>query len=286
MSRKNNKLSLIFSFLIFFIGASIFFYPTISDLWNKHVNNQLEVKYSEKISKENTVEKDRILNKAIEYNKHNLVNMVKDVFGNNEYSKDNLYYSLLNPNNDGVMGILEIPKINQKLIIWHGVGKKALENGCGHIEGTSLPVGGEGTHAVLASHSGFTNARLFTDLDKLKEDDLFYIQVLDKKLEYKVDKISVVLPSDLSQLAIEKGEDLVTLVTCTPYGVNSHRLLVRGKRVNHFNDYKEIKNRDIDINNSNKNKKTYSYILLILVSLIAIIIVKKIVINKSKKRKE
>ncbi|RQN15725.1 class C sortase, partial [Clostridium perfringens] len=139
---------------------------------------------------------------------------------------------------------------------------------------------------VLASHSGFTNARLFTDLDKLKEDDLFYIQVLDKKLEYKVDKISVVLPSDLSQLSIEKGEDLVTLVTCTPYGVNSHRLLVRGKRMNHFNNSKEIKNRDIDINNSNKNKKTYSYILLILVSLIAIIIVKKIVINKSKKRKE
>lgn len=183
MSKKNNKLSLIFSFLIFFIGASIFFYPTISDLWNKHVNNQLEVKYSDKISKENTVEKDRILNKAIEYNKQHLVNMVKDVFSNNEYSKDNVYYSLLNPNNDGVMGILEIPKINQKLIIWHGVGKEALENGCGHIEGTSLPVGGEGTHAVLASHSGFTNARLFTDLDKLKEDDLFYIQVLDKKLE-------------------------------------------------------------------------------------------------------
>ncbi|MDU4133624.1 MAG: class C sortase, partial [Clostridium perfringens] len=104
MSKKNNKLSLIFSFLIFFIGASIFFYPTISDLWNKHVNNQLEVKYSEKISKENTIEKDRILNKAIEYNKQHLVNMVKDLFSNNEYSKDNLYYSLLNPNNDGVMG--------------------------------------------------------------------------------------------------------------------------------------------------------------------------------------
>ncbi|EOU1752923.1 class C sortase [Clostridium perfringens] len=280
MSKKNNKLSLIFSFLIFFIGASIFFYTTISDLWNKHVNNQLEVKYSEKISKENTVEKDRILNKAIEYNKQHLVNMVKDVFSNNEYSKDNLYYSLLNPNNDGVMGILEIPKINQKLIIWHGVGKEALENGCGHIEGTSIPVGGEGTHAVLASHSGFTNARLFTDLDKLKEDDLFYIQVLDKKLEYKVDKISVVLPSDLSQLAIEKGEDLVTLVTCTPYGVNSHRLLVRGKRVNHSNDYRQIKNSYID--NSNKNKKTYISIVLIAIILIVIITIKKIVRNKSK----
>lgn len=280
MSKKINKLSLIFSFLIFFIGASIFFYPTISDLWNKHINNQLAVKYSEKMSKENTFEKDKILNKAIEYNNQHLVNTVKDVFSNNEYSKDNEYYSLLNPNNDGVMGILEIPKINQKLIIWHGVGKEALENGCGHIEGTSLPIGGDGTHAVLASHSGFTNARLFTDLDKLKEDDLFYIQVLDKKLEYKVDKISVVLPSDLSQLAIEKGEDLVTLVTCTPYGVNSHRLLVRGKRVNHFNDSKQRKNSDID--NFNKNKKTYISIILIAISLILIITIKKIVINKSK----
>ena len=249
-------------------------------MWNKHVNNQLEVKYSEKISKENTVEKDRILNKAIEYNKQHLVNMVKDVFSNNEYSKDNVYYSLLNPNNDGVMGVLEIPKINQKLIIWHGVGKEALENGCGHIEGTSLPVGGEGTHAVLASHSGFTNARLFTDLDKLKKKDLFYIKVLDKKLEYEVDKISVVLPSDLSQLAIEKGEDFVTLVTCTPYGVNSHRLLVRGKRVNHSNDYKQIKNSYID--NFNKNKKTYISIVLIAIILIVIITIKKIVRNKSK----
>ena len=164
--------------------------------------------------------------------------MVKDVFSNNEYSKDNVYYSLLNPNNDGVMGILEIPKINQKLIIWHGVGKEALENGCGHIK------------------------------------------VLDKKLEYEVDKISVVLPSDLSQLAIEKGEDLVTLVTCTPYGVNSHRLLVRGKRVNHSNDYRQIKNSYID--NSNKNKKTYISIVLIAIILIVIITIKKIVRNKSK----
>lgn len=235
MSKKNNKLTLIFSFLIFFIGAGIFFYPSISDLWNKHTNNQLEEEYNEKISKENKSEKDKMLNEAIEYNKHHLVNVVKDVFNNNEYSKNNAYYSLLNPNNDGIMGILEIPKIHQKLPIYHGVGKKALKSGCGHIEGTSLPVGGAGTHAVLASHSGFTNARLFTDLNKLKKGDLFYIQVLNKRLEYEVDKISVVLPSDTSQLAIEKGKDLVTLVTCTPYGVNSHRLLVRGKRIKDFN---------------------------------------------------
>ena len=134
------------------------------------------------------------------------------------------------------MGYLEIPKINVRLAIYHGIGPNALENGCGHIEGTSLPIGGESTHSVISAHRGLPSAKLFTDLDQMEVGDIFYINVLDETLAYKVDQILIVLPEETESLAIEEGKDLVTLVTCTPYGVNSHRLLVRGERTEYVTE--------------------------------------------------
>ena len=142
-----------------------------------------------------------------------------------------MLFRSLNPTNDNVMGYIEIPKINVRLAIYHGIGEDVLSKGVGHVEGTSLPIGGIGTHTVLSGHRGLPSAKLFTDLDQMKEGDLIYLHVLDKTMAYKVDKIDTVLPEDTSGLAIEPDSDLITLITCTPYGVNSHRLLVRGRRI-------------------------------------------------------
>lgn len=145
--------------------------------------------------------------------------------------QDGAYQELLNIDGYGMMGYLEIPKIGVTLPIYHGTGEKELTAGAGHLEGSSLPAGGAGTHTVLSSHSGYPAAKLFTDLDKLEIGDTFTLYILDRTLTYKVDRIETVIPSDTSLLAIEEGKDYVTLFTCTPYGVNSHRLLVRGVRV-------------------------------------------------------
>ncbi len=149
------------------------------------------------------------------------------------------YDTLLDPNGNGLMGSIEIPKLNLKLAIYHGLGTEALENGVGHVEGTSLPIGGEGTHAVLAGHRGLPSARLFTDLDQMQIGDTFLIHVLDQTLAYKVDQIKTVLPEETEDLAIVPGEDHVTLITCTPYGVNTHRLLVRGVRTEYTEKIQE-----------------------------------------------
>jgi len=145
------------------------------------------------------------------------------------------YESLFNVNGDGVMGHVRIPKIDVKLPIYHGTSSETLKKGAGHLQNTSLPTGGIATHAVLSSHTGFPTATLFTDLDKLEEGDLFFLEILDKTLAYRVDQVKVVVPSDISDLYVDQEQDYVTLVTCTPYGVNSHRLLIRGVRT----DYKE-----------------------------------------------
>lgn len=145
------------------------------------------------------------------------------------------YSTLLCMTEDGVMGFIEIPSIDLSLPIYHGTSEQVLEMGAGHLQGTSLPIGGESTHTVLTGHTGLSNAKLFTDLTELNEDDIFFLKVMGKKLAYKVDQIKVVLPGELSDLCVEEGKDYCTLITCTPYGVNTHRLLVRGERT----DYQE-----------------------------------------------
>lgn len=160
---------------------------------------------------------------------------LKDPFaaGESEYEAGD-YDSLLCMTDDGVMGFIEIPSVGLSLPIYHGTSEQVLEMGAGHLQGTSLPVGGESTHAVLTGHSGLSNAKLFTDLTEMKETDIFFLNVMGEKLAYKVDQIKVVLPDELSDLYIENGKDYCTLITCTPYGVNTHRLLVRGKRTEYL----------------------------------------------------
>ncbi|MBE5998657.1 MAG: class C sortase [Lachnospiraceae bacterium] len=217
---------------LFAISGGILLYPTASAAWNGFVAGQRITAYEEAASEMEQNRRERILEDARAYNRQHLFNTIADAFdGDGSYIRTHPYDSLLDPGGDGVMGYLEIPKIQQDLVIFHGTGTTALERGVGHVEGTSLPVGGESTHAVLAGHRGLQQARLFTDLDLLAEGDKFFLHVLGDVYAYEIDRISVVLPEETQLLDIADGEDLVTLVTCTPYGINTHRLLVRGYRI-------------------------------------------------------
>lgn len=237
-SRKRKIVNVIV-ILAFLIGCGILLYPTLSNLWNKYRNNQLITQYSRTVTNLSQNAYDKILVDAEAYNQQHTQNEISDVFSENgDYVLSHPYDTLLNPNNDEIMGYVEIPKISVKLAIYHGVGEKALEEGCGHIEGTSLPIGGEDTHAVLAAHRGLPSAKLFTDLDQLKIGDVFYIHILDNTLAYKVNQVLVVNPDETEALAIENGKDYVTLLTCTPYGVNTQRLLVRGERTEYTEEEK------------------------------------------------
>lgn len=212
-------------------GAGVFLYPTISDMWNQYRNAQLVSKYEEAVTELSDNDYDRLWKEAKEYNAEHPVNAIVDAFEEEDtYELSHPYDMVLDPNGDGLMGSIEIPKIKARLAIYHGLSKTVLEKGVGHVEGTSLPIGGKSTHAVLAAHRGLPNAKLFTDLDQMEKGDIFILHILGKHLAYKVDQIKTVLPDETSDLDIIEGEDHVTLITCTPYGVNTHRLLVRGVR--------------------------------------------------------
>ncbi|MST52540.1 class C sortase [Hornefia butyriciproducens] len=229
--KKNTKGSLILIVLLFVLGIGVLLYPTISDLWNSHRSNQLVTVYQSKVDHIPETRIREELRKARSYNRQHTSNVVADAFTKDKYMIEHPYDDLLNPTDNGVMGYLEIPRIQQKLAIFHGTSAKVLEKGVGHVKGTSLPIGGKGTHAVLAAHRGLPSAKLFSDLDKMEVGDKFYLTVLNRHLAYQVDQIRVVSPKNMEELAIQKGRDYVTLLTCTPYGVNTHRLLVRGHRV-------------------------------------------------------
>jgi len=221
--------------LFFLIGAGILLYPTASDQWNRYRNRQLVTAYSQAVEALSEDTCEEIWRTAREYNKAHKVNIISDVF-EEDYTLSHPYDTILNPNGDEIMGSLEIPKIGVTLAIYHGVGADVLEQGCGHVEGTSLPIGGEGAHAVLAAHRGLPTAELFTDLDQMETGNLFYLHVMGETLAYEVDQIETVLPEETGYLAIEEGKDYVTLLTCTPYGVNTHRLLVRGIRTEYHGE--------------------------------------------------
>lgn len=249
MAAKRKKKGLswlgnIFLLLFFLTGVGILFYPTISDLWNNYRNQQLISTYDQVIRDIPKEDYSAIWQEAREYNEQHRVNSIMDAFDEelNDYVMSHPYDDLLNPMGNEIMGYIEIPKINVKLAIYHGVGTDALENGCGHIEGTSLPIGGVGNHTVLSAHRGLPSAKLFTDLDQLEEGDLFFLNILGEKLAYQVDQIKEVFPEETKDLAIENDKDLCTLITCTPYGVNTHRLLVRGIRTEYTEeDVREVK---------------------------------------------
>lgn len=213
------------------IGVGFAGYPLISNyLMSLNLNSEVQT-YLNAAAKVEKEQRELETERAIEYNKSLLGNIkIGDPFGE-EIKADDDYYDLLNLSGTSVMACLEIPAIDINYPVYHGTSDEVLGKGIGHMRGTSLPIGGESTHAVLTGHSGYSSAKLFTDLDQLTEGDLFYIHTLDQTLAYEVDQIKVVLPTDNSELKIEPKKDYVTLVTCTPYGVNSHRLLVRGTRV-------------------------------------------------------
>lgn len=232
------KLSTILFGLMFLVGFGILIYPTVSDQWNTYRQNRLISSYEtvvEDLTQEDFTaewEKARQFNDTIKQN-----DLYSDVFGEDNGELENTdYWKILNIAKDGVMGYLSIPKINIKIAIYHGTGDEVLQTGIGHMNGTKLPIGGESTHSVLAAHRGLPSARLFTDIDQLRKGDMFYIHVLDETLAYQVNEIcDMVDKDDMDTLGeamkIDEGEDEVTLFTCTPYGVNSHRLLVQGTRV-------------------------------------------------------
>ena len=221
--------------IIFLAGLSLLLYPFVANQWNNYRQKQLISGYEQVVSDKEAAEVidyDAERKKAEDYNEALLPCVLPDSFALAESSGvDPVYMNTLNIAGDEMMGSVEIPKINIKIPIYHTTEEDVLNKGAGHLEGSSLPVGGANTHAVISAHRGLPSASLFTDLDQLKEGDHFLLHVLDETLCYEVDKISVVKPEDTSALAVEDGQDLVTLLTCTPYGVNTERLLVRGHRV-------------------------------------------------------
>ena len=261
--------------LLFLVGLGIMIYPTVSNQWNTYRQNKLISNY-EKIVDDMSDEdfsqewqNAQAFNETISGN-----NVFADVFGEKSKDSENSEYNrVLNMNNDGIMGYISIPEINIKLAIYHGTSDDVLQTGVGHINGSKLPIGGESTHCVLAAHRGLPSAELFTDIDQLQTGDKFYLHILDKVLAYEVDQIKTVLPS--------QTDDYVSLFTCTPYGVNSHRLIVRGHRVE-YNGEEDVK-QSVGGRMLESIKNYYMLILVLGLSItILVIIIMRYVFNKKK----
>jgi len=220
-------LSTIILVIVLIVGVMILLYPTVSDYWNSFHQSRAIASYLEQIENIDPVDYEKEWARAEQYNRALTSRPNRFMLSEEEYAE---YETMLNLTGSGIIGYIEIPKINCSLPIYHGTDEAVLQIAVGHIEGSSLPTGGAGTHTVLSGHRGLPSARLFTDLDQIEEDDLFVIRVLDRVMTYMVDQILIVLPEEMDGLAIDPREDYCTLVTCTPYGINSHRLLVRGKR--------------------------------------------------------
>ena len=240
-------------FLLFGIALALMMYPFIANYLFEHKTDSVVNSVQQTVKKMDDSEQKAAIEDAVQYNE-SLVNghvVLTDPFieEKTEEEKDQ-YESLLNLTGDGVMGTVEIPSINVSLPIYHGTSDSILKKGAGHLQGTSLPVGGESTHTVITGHTGLSNAKLFTDLTEMEKGDIFFLEVMGEKLAYQVDQITVVLPTEMDDLKIVPGKDYCTLLTCTPYGVNTHRLLVRGERT----DYQEA----VEKAAAEKPKKTES----------------------------
>lgn len=229
--KKRIRIKYVGFFLLFLVGLSILLYPSVSSAWNRYRANKLITEYSSSVAADTGQNQiDAMWQAAEEYNAQIEQESVPDAFSIRDGKTDKKYESLLNLNRDGMIGSVEIPVIDVNVPIYHYTTEKTLEKGAGHLFGSSLPVGGAGTHCIISAHRGLPSAKLFTDLNLVKEGDVFYLHVLGETLAYEVDQILTVLPDQTESLAITPGEDYVTLVTCTPYAVNTHRLLVRGHR--------------------------------------------------------
>ncbi|SFQ55698.1 class C sortase [Streptococcus equinus] len=225
---KENSLTILLVLAIF-VGLSLVLYPTVSDYWNSFHQSRAVASYLQDVEDLENSEKEKLLEEARAYNQSLPQNTTPSL--NLSSLNQMIYDETFKVTKSGIMAYVEIPKLNVTLPIYHGTDDSVLRIAIGHIPGTSLPIGGKGTHAVISGHRGLASAKLFTDVDQLVKGDTFMIQVLDETLTYEVDQILTVLPQDVSALRINPNEDYVTLVTCTPYGVNTHRLLVRGHRI-------------------------------------------------------
>lgn len=233
--RKN--LSTIILILIFLVGLSVMLYPSVSDAVNRKHQSRAVASYAEEVEQLSDADYQTYFDAADAYNRQ--LNTTPNAF----YKPDLVsgYAQTLDISGTGIMGYITIPKISVELPIYHGTDEGVLQVAAGHLEGSSLPVGGAGTHAVISAHRGLPSATLFTNLDELEVGDRFTITVLNRVLTYEVDQISIVLPTEIDQLLPTEGMDYVTLMTCTPYGINTHRLLVRGKRVETTESQKHIR---------------------------------------------
>ena len=231
-------LSTIILILIFLIGLSLVLYPTVADYWNSLHQSRAIATYAEEVAHIDTEKYTAVWQDAVAYNQS--LRERDNIFILSESQKA-VYDELLNIGGNGVMGYIEIPAIGVSLPVYHGTDEAVLQIAIGHLEWTSLPVGGESTHCVVSGHTGLPSAKLFTNLNQLVAGDTFLFRILDETLTYEVDQIKIVLPQETDALLIEQGKDLCTLVTCTPYGVNSHRLLVRGHRVENAEIAKTIR---------------------------------------------
>ena len=238
MKKKKGNFTTFILVLILLTGLSLLLYPSVSNYWNSLHQTKAIAKYAEDVVNLDNDTYDQLWQDAASYNQSLLTRSNPYLLSDEQKAE---YDRLLDVSGLGVMGYIEIPSIDCSLPIYHGTDEAILQIAVGHIEGTSLPVGGSGTHCVLSGHRGLPSARLFTDLDKMVIGDTFLMRVLDETLTYEVDQIRIVLPYEMDDLEIEEGKDYCTLVTCTPYGINSHRLLVRGHRIDNIEEAKTVR---------------------------------------------
>ena len=247
---------------------SLILYPVVSNYINQMNSTTIATDYEQEVSHLSEEQENAMIKQAQDYNESLIgIGSIADPFSesNENQTEDDEYNKLLKIDDTGMMGYIDIPKIDIVLPVYHGTSEKVLQSGVGHLPNTSLPVGGESSHAVLSGHRGLANAKIFTDLNKMEVGDVFYIKVLHHTFAYQVDQILTVLPSETDALQIEKGKDYVTLVTCTPYAVNTHRLLVRGTRI----PYEEAKKVDEEVG----LHRTIPFYMIILIGGIAAVVI-------------
>jgi len=235
---KKEKLSTTILIAAFLVGLSLLLYPSVSDYWNSFHQTRAIANYTQQVAQIDNARYEQLWTAARDYNTTLLQN--KERYLPTEEEKAT-YNELLNVSGGGIMGSVDIPSIDCNLPIYHGTDEAVLQIAVGHIVGTSLPTGGAGTHCVLSGHRGLPSAKLFTDLDRLDRGDVFMLNILDETLTYEVDQILIVEPYEMDALEIDPAEDYCTLVTCTPYGINSHRLLVRGHRIENLTDSHNVR---------------------------------------------
>lgn len=237
MRKKSGKISTIILIIILLVGLSVMLYPIISNWWNERVQSQVISNYNQTVAHMDSDETERLLAEAHDYNEQ-LAGIYAPFIN---YEQISGYEDILNVSGTGIMGYITIPVIHAEFPIYHGTSEEVLNVAAGHLQGSSIPVGGKNTHAVISAHRGLPSAKLFTDLDKMVVGDTFTITILDEVLTYEVEEILRVKPEEVDKLAIIPNEDYVTLMTCTPYGVNTHRLLLRSHRIETVNDESAVK---------------------------------------------